>query len=52
MCKRTKNLPIHGYPGMLLDFQNSEGRILQGAKGGKGKIPGVETPVGAMLWDI
>ena len=49
MCKLTKNLPIHGYPGRLLDFQNSEGRILQE---GKGKIPGVETPVGAMLWDI
>ena len=49
MCKLTKNLPIHGYPGRLLDFQNSEGRILQG---GKGEIPGVETPVGAMLWDI
>ena len=32
MYKLTKNL----------DFQNSEGRILQG---GKGKIPGVETPV-------
>ena len=40
---------FHGYPGTLLDFQNSEGRILQG---GKGKYPGVETPVGAMLWDI
>ena len=39
MCKPTKNLPIHGYPGRLLDFQNSEGRILQR---GKGKIPGVE----------
>ena len=39
----------NGYPGRLLDFQNSEGRILQG---GKGKIPGVESPVGAMLWDI
>ena len=47
--KNTKNLPIHGYPGRLLDFKNSEGRILQGAKG---EIPGVETPVGAMLWDI
>ena len=49
MCKLTKNLPIHGYPGRLLDFQNSEGRILQG---GKRKVPGVETPVGAMFWDI
>ena len=49
MCKLTKNLPIHGYPGRLLDFQNSEGRILQG---GKGTILGVETPVGPMLWDI
>ena len=51
MYKLTKNLPIHGYPGRLLDFQNSEGRNL---KGRKGKIPGVETPVavGAMLWDI
>ena len=49
MCKLMKNFPIHGYPGRLLDFQNSEGRILQG---GKGKIPGFETPVGAMLWDI
>ena len=36
MCKLTKNLPIHGYPGRLLDFQNSEGRILQG----KGKNSG------------
>ena len=25
---RDKNLPIHGYPGRLLDFQNSEGKIL------------------------
>ena len=41
MCKLTKNLPIHGYPGRLLDFQNSEGRILQG---GKGKIPGLRPP--------
>ena len=49
MCKLTKNLPIHGYPWRLLDFQNSEGTILQA---GKGKIAGVETPVGAMLWDI
>ena len=38
MCK---NLPIHGYPGRLLDFQNSEGRILQGEKK---QIPGVGTP--------
>ena len=49
MCKLTKNLPIHGYPVRLLDFQNSEERILQG---GKEKVPGVETPVGALLWDI
>ena len=49
MCKLTKNLPIHGYPRRLLDFQNSERSILQG---GKGKIPYVETPDGAMLWDI
>ena len=49
MFRFTKNLPIHGYPGRFFNFQNSEGRILQG---GKGKIPGVETPVGAMLWDI
>ena len=33
MCKLTKNLPIHGYPGRLLDFQNSEARILQGGQG-------------------
>ena len=38
MCK---NLPIHGYPGRLLDFQNSERRILQGRKK---QISGVETP--------
>ena len=49
MCKLTKKLPIHGYPGRLLDIQNSEGRILQGEKE---KIPGVETPIGAMLLDI
>ena len=36
MYKLTKNL----------DFHNSEGRILHW---GKGKIPGVKTPVGAML---
>ena len=41
MCKLTKNLRIHGYPGRLLDFQNSEGRILQG----EGKITGVEPPL-------
>ena len=45
MCKRTKNLPIHGYPGMLLDFQNSEGRILQGAKGGREKFRGLRPPL-------
>ena len=49
MCKLTKNLPIHGYPGRLLDFQNSESRILQG---GRETFRGEETPVGAMLWDI
>ena len=48
MCKLTKNLPIHGYPGRLLDFHNSEGTILH-CTGGKGKIPGFKTPVGAML---
>ena len=47
MCKLT--IDIHGYPGRLLDIQNSEGRILQG---GKEKIPGVEYPVGSMLLDI
>ena len=42
MFKLTKNLPIHAYPGRLLDFQNSEG------KGGKfrGLRPLLE------LWDI
>ena len=30
MCKLTKNLPIHGYPGRLLDFQNSEGGSYKG----------------------
>ena len=25
MCKLTKNLPIHGYPGRLLDFHKGEG---------------------------
>ena len=42
MCKLTKNLPIYGYPVRLLDFQNSEGRILQG---GKGKFRGLKPPL-------
>ena len=42
MCKLTKNLPIHGYPGRLLDFQNSEGRILQG---GMEKFRGLRSPL-------
>ena len=32
MCKFRKNLPVHGYPGRLLEFQNSERKILQGGK--------------------
>ena len=42
MCKLMKNFPIHGYPGRLLDFQNSEGRILQG---GRGKFRGLRPPL-------
>ena len=42
MCKLTKNLPIQG--GCWI-FRIQRG----GFDKGKGKIPGVETPVGAML---
>ena len=45
MCKLTKNLPIQG--GCWI-FRIQRG----GFDKGKGKIPGFETPVGAMLWDI
>ena len=41
MCKLTKKLRIHGYPRRLLDFQNSDGRILQVER----KITGVVTPL-------
>ena len=48
MCKLTKNLPIHGYPGRLLDFQNSEGRILQGGREKfRGLRPSLELCFGA-----
>ena len=50
MCKLTKNLPIHGYPGRLLDFQNSESRILQGeGKHSGGKRPPLELCFGRHL---
>ena len=45
MYKLTKNLPIQG---ALLDFQDSGGGF---DKGGEIQGEGVETPVGAMLWD-
>ena len=46
MCKLTENLPIHGYPGRLLDFQNSEWRILQG---GREKFRGLRPPLELFL---
>ena len=39
------------HPGGLLDFQDSGGRRKFGGGGGGGG-GGVETPVGAMFWDI
>ena len=46
MCKLTKNLPILGGCWIF--------RIQRGGfdKGGREKFRRVETPVGAMLWDI
>ena len=46
MCKLTKNLPIQGGCWIF--------RIQRGGfdKGGREKFRRVETPVGAMLWDI
>ena len=47
MCKLTKNLSIQG----VLDFQVSGWRFFTRGRVNSGG-PGVETPVGAMLWDI
>ena len=46
MCKLTKNLPIQGGCWIF--------RIQRGGfdKGEREKFERVETPVGAMLWDI
>ena len=45
MCKLTKNLPIQG-GCWIFRIQGED------LTRGKGKIQGVETPVGAMLWGI
>ena len=48
MCKLTKNLP-RPCPGGVFRIK---GRGFDKGNFDKGKFRGVETPVGAMLWDI
>ena len=47
MCKLTKNLPIQGCVG----FSGFRVKVLTRRRG-KSRGPGVEAPVGAMLWDV
>ena len=46
MCKLTKNLPIQG---AVVGFSVFRGKKLTRGMGNSG---GVESPVGAMLWNI
>ena len=48
MCELTKNLPIKE----VVEFSEFRGEDLTREKGGREKFRRVETPVGAMRWDI
>ena len=49
MCKLTEKFAHPWISREVVGFSEFRGEYFTR---GKGKIPGVETPVGAMLWDI